>query len=350
MAEPRATIDDVARAAGVSKASVSAVLNDKPGVSDDTRARIRDVIARLGYRPGPAATLRRPGSGRTLGLVIKEVDNPYYSEVAAGAIAAGRAHGCTVVVASSEGDPAAEREAVRLLCEQGVAGLIVVPVLDPGADIGHLFELRRRGFPLVLLEEVRGMRAPLVDIENVEASRAAVAHLLALGHERIVHFAGPEYSMHSRERIEGVHRAFSASPHVFGAGDVVHAGAHLDDGYRAGLAYFRDRPAALRPTAVTCYNDLVALGLLRALRELGLSVPGDVSVVGFDDLQLLDYLGVPLTTVHVPKTEMGRRATELLVAQLAGHDGDAEPVREILAGRLVLRGSTAPRAGALVPA
>ena len=342
MADARPTIDDVAREAGVAKSTVSAVLNGKSGVGDATRARITAIIERLGYRPGVAAAVRRPArDGATIGLVIKEIDNPYYLEIAAAAIAEGRTQHATVLVASSEGDPTAERDAVRRLCDQGVDGLIVTPVLDPGADLGHLFDLRRRNFPFVLLEEVRGVRASLVDIENVEASRRAVEHLLALGHVRIAHLAGPEYSMHSRERIEGVHRAFAGTPHALPADAIVRAGAHLEDGHRAGLALFSGADAARRPTAVTCYNDLVALGLLRALRDLGLSVPRDVSVIGFEDLRLLDWLDAPLDSVHVPTADMGRRATALLLRQLAQR-APAEPVREILEGRLVLRGSSAP--------
>ncbi len=342
MADARPTIADVAREAGVSKSTVSAVLNGTAGVGDETRARVAAVIARLGYRPGAAAAVRRPARpGYTIGLVIKEIDNPYYMEIAAAAIAEGRAHDCTVLVASSEGDPAMEREAVRRLCDQGIDGLLVVPVLDPGADIGHLFELRRRNFPVILLEEVRGVRAGLVDIENVEGSRAAVEHLLALGHVRIAHLAGPEYSMHSRERIEGVHRAFAGTPHALADDAIVRAGAHLEDGHRAGLALFGGAAPHERPTAVTCYNDLVALGLLRALRDLGLAVPRDVSVIGFDDLRLLDWLDTPLDTVHVPTGEMGRRATAILLRHLAERT-PVDAVREILPGRLVLRGSSAP--------
>lgn len=336
----RPTINDVAREAGVSKSSVSAVLNAKPGVSAATRAHVRDVMARLDYRPaGLMAGRRARRAGRALGLVIKEIDNPYYTEVASGVIAEARARGYSVFVASSEGDYDAEQEAVGILCEQGIAGLIITPTLGSHTDLSHLYELKRRGFPLVLLEDVRGVRASLIDIENVEASRLAVEHLLELGHTRIVHFAGPEYSMHTRERIDGVYRAFSGSPLAFQDDAIVCAGAHLEDGYRAALGYFSGRPPHERATAVTCYNDLVALGLLRALSELGIAVPDDVSVVGFDDLQLLDYLPVSLTSVQVPKHELGRRATELLLGQVDGR-GDATPVSEYLGSRLVDRGST----------
>ena len=336
----RPTISDVAREAGVSKASVSAVLNDKGGVSETTRARILNVCARLNYRPsGLARTRGVARHRRTIGLVIKELDNPYFMEVAAGALNEGRKHGYTVWVASSEGEYAAEKESVEQLCEKGVDGLIINPVLGGDADLSHLFDLRRRNVPFVLLEALRGVPASLVDIENVDASRRAVEHLLELGHQRIIHFAGPEHSIHSEERIEGIRHAFSRSPLSFPDTAIVPAGAHLEDGYRAGIAYFRECAPEERPTAATCYNDLVALGLLRALTELGLGVPQDVSVVGFDDLELLEYLPVPLTTVHVPKYEMGRRAVEMLVRHIENRE-QLPAAREYLTGQLIVRSST----------
>lgn len=336
----RPTIDDVAREAGVSKATVSAVLNAKGGVGDATRARVLGVMERLNYRPNAGAMARSAGGKRrSIGLVIKEMDNPYYGEIAAGAMAEGRTHGYTVLVASSEGEYAAEREAVELMGEHGVDGLVLTPVLDDHADLQHLFELRRRNFPFVLLEEIRGVRASVVDIENVEASARAVQHLLELGHTRIVHFAGPAYSTHSRERVEGVYRAFSRSPRPFGEDAIVAAGAHAEDGRRAALALFGGAPADARPTGVTCYNDLVALGVLRALDELGLRVPEDVSVIGFDDLRILEHAAPRLTSVHVPKHEMGRRAAEMLIRHIEARE-PVPPVREYLPGSLVLRGST----------
>jgi len=171
-----------------------------------------------------------------------------------------------------------------------------------------------------------------------------VEYLIGQGHTRIVHFAGPEYSTHSRERIEGVYRAFSRSPRGFGEDAIIPAGAHLEDGYRAALEFFRGRAASERATGVTCYNDLVAMGVMRALAELGIRVPDEVSVIGFDDLQMLDYLAVPLTTVHVPKYEMGRRATEILIRHVEAREA-LPPTKEYLAGELVVRASTgaAPR-------
>jgi LacI family transcriptional regulator, galactose operon repressor len=330
----------------VSKATVSAVINDSGPVRDSTRERVRAAIDALNYRRAPGAGAAGVRQGRCLALVIKEIDNPYYSEVIAAARAQAQTSGYTLLVVSSEGEYDAERRAVDLLQAKDVDGLIVTPVLDEHADLSHLFELKRRNFPFVLLEEVRGVQASLVDVDNVEGSRLAVAHLIAQGHTRIAHFAGPSYSTHSMERVDGVHRAYSASSLIFTDEDVVVAGAHLEDGYRCGLAHFRGRPAATRPTAVTCYNDLVALGLCRALAELGLRVPEDVSVVGFDDISFLPYLPLPLTSVRIPKTEMGRIATQMLIRQVESNE-IVRPRKVYLDAELVIRGSTAaPRSAA----
>jgi LacI family transcriptional regulator len=335
----RTTITDVARQAGVSKATVSAVLNDRGTVRDATRHRVVTVMKELNYRPRSTVGLPRRGEVRSIGLLIKELDNPYYLEIAQGIRAFGERRGYAVVVTSSEGGAAAEQESTELLRRQGVAGLVVTPVLDRDADLSHLFELSRRNFPFVLLEQIRGVRASLVDVENVEASRNAAEFLIQQGHERIIHFAGPSYSMHAQERLDGLRRAFSRCSLVLPDESVVAVGAHAEEGYRVGLQYFRDRSPADRPTAVMCYNDLVALGLIRALRELGIGVPEHVSVVGFDDLALMPYVGIPLTTVHVPKVQMGERATELLIRHIEAPKA-MPPERIYYDGKLVVRSST----------
>ena len=341
MKSKRATINDVARQAGVSKATVSAVLNDMASVKGSTRERVLAAIEVLNYRP--AQTVRRDGARKlkSIGLLIKEIDNPYYAEVVLGARAFATENGYTLLVASSEGDYDAERRAVELLQAMDVDGLIATPVLDTHADLSHFFELKRRNFPFVFLEEVRGVPASVVDVDNVEASRRAVEYLIGQGHTRIVHFAGPSYSMHTQERVNGVRRACSGSRLIFTDHDVIEAGAHLDDGYRAGLAFFQGCPPEERPTAVTCYNDLVAIGLCRALAELGLRVPQDVSVVGFDDIPLCQYVPAPLTTVRVPTVEMGEIAARMLLRHVESRE-TIPPQRVDLEATLVVRGSTGP--------
>jgi LacI family transcriptional regulator/LacI family repressor for deo operon, udp, cdd, tsx, nupC, and nupG len=345
---PRPTISDVARSAGVSKATVSAVLNDSGPVSPELRLRVLNAVEALNYRPtrGPAA---RAGEGRSIGVLVKELDNPYFASVVAGLRAHAQSQGYALLVASSERDAADERQAVALLTAGEVAGLVVTPVLDERADLSHLFELRRRNIPFVLLGGVRGVPASQVTVDSQSGARAAAEHLIALGHERLVHFAGPPSSTQAGERAEGVRSACAAARLRFTDEDVIPAGAHLHDGHRAALAYFAAPgggpvPAATRPTAVTCFNDLVAVGACRALAELGLRVPDDVSVVGYDDIPLLEYLTVPLTTVRVPTFEMGRVAAELLLAHVEG--GPSVATRRVtLDAELVVRRSTAAPGG-----
>ena len=344
----RVTISDVAARAGVSTGTVSAVLNDRAGVRDTTRARVRHVMQELGYRPSTSArhlgglreeaVVQPPG----VGIVIKEIDNPFYAEVVKGAGQELDARGYVSLVTTSEGDYEKEGSVIESLRNRYTGGVIIAPVLDAHADLSHLFMLRRSRFPFVLLETVLGLPANAVSVDNVEASALAVRHLLGLGHERMVHFAGPTYTRHSQDRSLGFERAFSQSPLQFDPALVVSAGSRFEDGYAAGLDYFRGRGAD-RPTAVTCFNDLVALGLIRALTDLGLRVPDDVSVVGFDDIPAASYLTTPLTTVHVPQRELGRRAAAVLVDAI--EDPGAEPQTVLLDAPLVERATTAPPRG-----
>ena len=343
----RPTVADVAREAGVSAGTVSAVINRKPTVAPDTRDLVLGVIGELGYQPrggGWHAAEAAAGDGARVnpcvGVIIKEDDNPFYSEVVAGARAALAEAGYTTFASSSEGDHVEEGRLLDVVKGRAFSGAIVAPVAGVDADLSHLFLLQMRGFPLVVLEEVRGLRSDSVWIDAVAGAEAAVRHLIELGHERIVYLAGPAYTRRD-DQIEGVRRAFSASPLVFSDEVVVEAGAHFDDGYREGLRVFADPDA--RPTGVVCFNDLVAMGLLRALHESGLRVPDDVSVVGHNDIPSAAYLSPPLTTVKSPAREVGRRAASMLLRRIAPanvEDREGDPRRVVLDPELVLRAST----------
>lgn len=335
----RATIKDIADQAGVSVGTVSAVINQKASVSNDTRARVLSVIDELNYRPNAAARRRlQRTSQKSIGFVIKEMQNPYFADVIIGVQEVAHARGYNVIVVSSERQSELEHELTELLVAKDVDGLVINPLLDDSADIAHLFELKRRKIPLILLESIRGLSASMVDVNNVQASKHAVEWLIDHGHKRIVHFAGPMYSMHSDERIEGVRRAFSAQQLALTERDVVHAGARLEDGYAAGLAYFREK-SDNPPTAVTCYNDLVAIGLMRALRELNIKVPDDVSVIGYDDIAMSSYCCVPLTSVRVPRKQIGNRAAEMLIQHIESSD-TWKIERLSLKAELIVREST----------
>ncbi|HET9775174.1 MAG TPA: LacI family DNA-binding transcriptional regulator [Gemmatimonadaceae bacterium] len=341
MTDKRPTISDVARQTGVSKATVSAVLNDSDAVGSDTRDRVLAAIELLNYRPTQQSGVRAATRFRSIALVIKEHDNPYYDEVTAGVRAFAETQGYMLFVVSSEGSYSSEKRAVELLREKGVDGLIAAPVMDEHADLSHFYELKRRNYPFVFLEQVRGVPASLVDLENVSASQKAVEYLFSLGHRRVAHFAGPQYSLHSEERADGVRRAYSSTHLVLAPEDIIDAGAHFDDGYRCGRELFESRQRDDWPTAITCYNDLVAMGLVKAIMDLGLKVPDDVSVIGFDDIRFSEIFLVPLTTVRVPKLEMGSRAAQMLIDHIESRQA-VTPQRHYLDATLVVRASTGP--------
>jgi LacI family transcriptional regulator/LacI family repressor for deo operon, udp, cdd, tsx, nupC, and nupG len=341
MAEKRPTITDVARHTGVSKATVSAVLNDSGAVKADTRNRVMAAIDLLNYRPSQQTGRAAGRRHKSIALLIKEHDNPYYHDITAGVREHTEQHGYVLFVVSSEGTYEAEHRAVDLLRDKDVDGLIAAPVLDEHADLSHFFELKRRNFPFVLLEEIRGIPASLVDVENISASQQAVEYLFSLGHRRVAHFAGPAYSAHSQDRIDGVRLAYSGTHLVFAGEDLIPTGAHLADGYRCARELFTSRSVAERPTAVTCYNDLVAMGVCRALADLGLNCPGDVSVVGYDDISFCQNFTPPLTTVRVPKFEMGQIAAQMLVQKIESRE-NLPPQKVYLEAKLVIRSSSAP--------
>jgi DNA-binding LacI/PurR family transcriptional regulator len=343
----RPTIADVASEAGVSTGTVSAVINGRATVGADTRDRVRGVIDAMGYRPSQTARALVSGRAdtddrRAVGLVVKEAGNPFYAEVTDGARAFLDERDTVLYTTTSDWSFQKEGDLIETFRDNLFAGVVIAPVLDDDAELDHLFALRRMNFPFVLLDDVKGLKADVVFVDSVEASRLATDHLIELGHERVVHFAGPDYTEHhSRDRVEGVRRAFSESALTFGPDRVVPAGGTSREGYEAGLRVFADAPPGARPTGVMCFNDLVAIGLLRALRELGISVPGDVSVVGYDDIEAAEYAAVPLTTVDVPKRELGRRAAALLLDRIG--DGRDRPAQRVaLPASLVVRESTRP--------
>ena len=343
----KVTIQDVAKHADVSTGTVSAVLNEKPTVRSETREHVLDSIDELGYAPSKSAQAlggtrgKRDSRTGTIGIIVKEADNPFYAEVVKETRRYLGEHGYNLFVATSEGDYAEEGRLIDSFREYQIDGLIIAPVLHEDADLSHLFRLRRADYPFVLLEGVQGLQANVVSIDNVEAARQAVAYLFELGHEHILHFAGPPYTQHTRDRILGVRSAFSESPLRYTDDVIVEAGAYMEDGYQAALKTFEDKERDNLPTAITCFNDLVAMGVLRGLSQLYFDVPGDVSVIGNDDIQPADYLTVPLTTVRASKRDMGQAAAELLLRQIEA-DGEVEPQQVQIESELAIRDSTRP--------
>ncbi len=313
----RMTIEDVARRARVSKGTVSAVINAKNSVKPGTRDHILEIMKELNFRPkGVARNLKNGVGDKTIGFIIKDMGYPFYTSIAAGVKEHANSKGYSVIVASSDDDHQCEKMLSHLFSAKDIKGTIIAPIIRGTAEIEHLFRLKMVNYPFVLLEDVRGIQANVVAVDNIKAIKRAVEYLIRSGHTKIVHFAGPPQSSHTQERIEGFRHAFSESPLVFNKDTIVSVGSHYDECYAKTLEYFKNRERKDYPTALVSFNDHQALAVMMALKDLGIRVPEDISIIGNDDIYYAKVYPVPLTTIRAPQEEIGRRAAEILIRNI----------------------------------
>jgi LacI family transcriptional regulator len=313
----RITIEDVAKRAGVSKGTVSAVINDKSTVKPATRDLILKVMKELHFRPkGVARNLKNSHQDRSIAIIIKDLNYSFYTSVATGVKEYANEKGYCVMVASSEDNHESEKNFTHLFSTKDIKGTIIAPVVEGAAEIEHLFKLKMINYPFVLLEAVKGIQANVVAINNLKAIKKAVTYLIESGHTKIVHFAGPLYSSHTQERIEGFRHAFSESTLVFNNDMIVSVGSRHEESFSKTIEYFRHRNREDYPTAIVCFNDQQALAVIMALKELNIRVPDDISIVGNDDISYAKIYPVPLTTIRAPQHEIGKKAAEILIRNI----------------------------------
>jgi DNA-binding LacI/PurR family transcriptional regulator len=313
----RITIVEVAKRAGVSKGTVSAVINAKNTVKPGTRDHILEVMKELNFRPkGVARNLKNGNQYKTIGIIIKDLNYPFYTSIASGAKEYANSKGYSVIVTSSENDHECEKKFSHLFSTKDIKGTIIAPVVEGEAEIEHLFKLKMINYPFVLLEDVKGIQANVVAINNLKAIKRAVKYLIDSGHTKIVHFAGPPNSSHTQERIEGFRHAFSESPLVFNKQMIVSIGSSYNDSFSKTMEYFKKKKREDYPTAIVCFNDQQALGVMMALKELNIHVPDDISIIGNDDIYYATIYPVPLTTIRAPQHEIGKKAAEILIRNI----------------------------------
>jgi len=313
----RVTMEDVANRAGVSKGTVSAVINAKNTVKSQTRDRILEVMKELNFRPrGVARDLKNGSLDKSIGIIIKDLNYPFYTSIATGAKEYANNKGYSVIVASSENDHECEKKFTHLFSTKDIKGTIIAPIIESKAEIEHLFRLKMLNYPFVLLEAVNGIQANVVAVDNLNAIKKAVAYLIDSGHTKIVHFAGPPQSSHTHERIEGFRHAFSESTLAFKNEMIVSIGSRHEESYGKTLEYFKKRSREDYPTAVVCFNDQQALAVLTALKELNIRVPEDISIIGNDDIYYAKTYPIPLTTIRAPQHEIGKWAAEILIRNI----------------------------------
>jgi LacI family transcriptional regulator, xylobiose transport system transcriptional regulator len=334
----RVTIASVADAAGVSVPTVSKVVNGRADVAPETRERVERVLHEQGYR---RRALGRDARAALLDVVFNELESPWAMEIVKGVEEVARENGLGVVLSAQEGPGALGRSWVDAVAARRSAGLILVVSELTGEQVARL---TARNIPFVVVDPAGepAPGVPAVGATNWNGGLTATRHLIELGHRRIGMIGGPPAMLCSRARVDGYRAALETAGLPVDQGLIRAGDFHHEAGYRLGLELL-GRPD--RPTAVFAGNDLQALGLYEAARELGLRIPEDLSVVGFDDLPVARWVGPPLTTVRQPLTEMAEAAAKL-VLDLGRAEGTPAATRVELATSLVVRASTGAPSGA----
>lgn len=332
----RVTMSDVARQAGVSLMTVSRVVNNKGEVSPETRQRVKRVIEEMGYRPsGIARSLATRRTG-TLGLVVPDVTNPFFADIAKGVEHLAYAEGYNVFLCNTEEDPQRELKILESLRMKEVDGLIVCSSRLEDEDLRKGLQhhpavvlVNRRLHPV---DEFSGISTIMID--DVAGGMTATRHLLQSGRRAIGFLAGPAASKSGRDRGQGYRKACQEAHLKLNPDWTRHCAPNVEGGYLSGLQLIIDHPEL---DGIFCYNDLVAVGVLQACAEIGRSVPGDIAVVGFDDIPLASLVTPSLTTCRVARYELGRLALIALLDQMRGCSNGCRDV--VLPVELVVRAS-----------
>jgi LacI family transcriptional regulator len=332
----RVTMADVAREVGVSTMTVSRVINDKGDVSPATRLRVIEAIERLGYRPSSIARSLATHHTGTLGLVIPDVANPFFAEIARGVEEVAYAQGYNVFLCNTDEDPARELEVLGSLEEKRVDGIVLCSSRLDSASLRLVIESHAAVTLVNRRIDGAGPGVGMVRVDDRMGGRLATTHLLDQGHTAIGFLSGPPGSHSGQLRLQGYREALLAAGLAYDEAWIAGCSPVAEAGRAAALQLLQKVPTL---TALLCYNDLVAVGVLQACVERGRRVPRDLAVVGFDDIPLAALVTPALTTCRVPRHELGTRAVELLLERIRG-DAMERPEEEIvLQPELVVRES-----------
>nr|WP_315231249.1 LacI family DNA-binding transcriptional regulator [uncultured Albidiferax sp.] len=328
-----ASIKDVARHANVSISTVSHVVNRTRFVSDKARQDVEAAIRALGYVPSAVARSLKSNTTRTLGMLIPNCSNPYFAEIVRSVEDHCFASGYTLILCNTDDEPLRQSVYLKVLAEKRVDGLIII---STGEDSDLQDLLQGLTTPTVLLDrEVTHVHCDLVETANVQGGQMATEHLVALGHRRIACIGGPAELSPSAQRIQGWRNALAAA--ALDANDLLwHSDFSSQGGFTAMQAILQ---SPQQPTAVFVCNDLMGIGALSAAHEAGLRIPQDLSIIGFDDIELARFTSPPLTTIVQPKQRIGMLAVDMLLERIQGGRTDTRQV--LLQPELIVRASTA---------
>ena len=333
----RVSIKDIAKAAGVSHSTVSRSLGNSTLVNSETKERVQRFAREMGYTPNAAARSLVMGRTRTVGVVVTTIADPFIAEVTQGIESTAYEHGYTVILASSNSDPSREIAAVEMLRSKRVDGVIVT-----SSRVGALYQehLERIGVPVVLINnhsEQTGRYTFSITVDNQHGGHLATLHLIGLGHRRIAYITAQVNHSSNMGRLAGYRQAVSEAGIQFDPALVVTGNGRVDGGEQSWPAL---TALADPPTAVFCYNDMTAIGLLRAAKSSGVIVPQDLSIVGFDNIPFASYVSPPLTTIAQPQFEMGQRAMKMALVLMTQAPSDVQTLDINIKGQLIVRESS----------
>jgi len=329
---PLSTIRDVARRAGVSIATVSRVINQSPHrVNDETRLRILKAVKELDYRPNALAQGLIMKRSMTIGIIIPDISNPYYAEIVRGIQDVAEESGYAAVLHNTDRKKDRIIKSIQVLREKMADGIIFSGGILHGYEtLSSLKELAAR----VVVIGRHEVDFPAVRVDNIGGATQAIQYLIDLGHERIGFISGPKMSTSSIDRLQGYRNALAQNGRPYERGLVKQGNLTPESGYEAAAGLL-DRKK--RPTAILASNDLMAFGAIHAAKSLGIEVPEDLAVVGFDNIPLSSYFDPPLTTVEIPMPGLGATSMQMLADLLSGRDLD--PLK-LFKTKLLVRGST----------
>jgi LacI family transcriptional regulator len=329
------SVKDVAAAAGVSLGTVSNVLNRPDRVSPTTRDRVQRAMADLGFVRNEFARQLRMGTSQTLAYVMLDARNPFFTDVAQGIEQAAEGADISLFLCNSDNSPSREESHLAHLLRQRVQGVLLTPLDPDSPTIAHVAE---RGVPVVIVDRTRSdTRTCSVAVDDELGGRLAVGHLVERGHRRVAFAGGPLELGQVTDRLAGARRAWSEAG--LPAEDLIHlasAGLTVEDGRGIGER-LAGLPSRQRPTAAFCSNDLIALGLLQQVVGSGRSVPGDLAIVGYDDIYFAGAAAVPLSSIRQPRAELGRTAAQLVLSE---SDADHQHRQVVFRPELIARASS----------
>lgn len=335
MKTKRVTLKTIASRAGVSTVTVSRALNSRYDVSEETRRKILAIAKELGYTPNHLAKSLKSGRTKTVGVIVSDISNPFFGTAIRGMVEALRKKKCHILLCDSSEDPSLEEESFQVLLERRVDGIIVTTSSEENLR-KFLPIFAQENIPCVLLaRRIKGISISFVTVDDVFGSFAAVEHLIRKGHKRILYMAGPFDLTTSKDRLQGYTEALKKYG-IERDDNLIHfTKAKMEDGYAVVKEALRK---GFEFTAIATFNDYLAFGALRALLEEDLKVPDDVSIVGYDDVEFAAISWVPLTTVRIPKYELGVEAAKILLSHIRK---EVEEIQEVvLKPELIVRNST----------